>query len=117
MRKTVWSVTLFLFFIWILPLGAFIKPAQEKTACNGRRAICLCSHLVAKQQAKSSGKVYYSAASSVQEKEHSSPSASHHFLLAQNNNQDNPHFASYLQQQSLLYSFDVLRFIEHVPKA
>jgi hypothetical protein len=31
-----------IFSFWILPLGVFIKPAQEKSACGGERAICMC---------------------------------------------------------------------------
>ncbi len=30
-------------FFWILPLGAFIKPSQEKTACGGNRAFHMCT--------------------------------------------------------------------------
>ncbi len=35
-------VTLCLVF-WLMPLGAFIKPSQEKTACDGKRAFHMCS--------------------------------------------------------------------------
>ena len=31
------------FFAWLLPLGAFIRPAQEGTACGGKRAMHMCS--------------------------------------------------------------------------
>ena len=44
--------SLFLFTVWIMPLGAFITPEKEEKACNGQRAICLCSQLLAKQRAK-----------------------------------------------------------------
>lgn len=30
-------------FAWILPLGNFIKPSQEKTACGGGRAMHMCT--------------------------------------------------------------------------
>ncbi len=29
--------------LWVLPLGSFIKPSQEKSACNGNRAFHMCS--------------------------------------------------------------------------
>ncbi len=29
--------------LWLMPLGAFIKPSQEKTACDGKRAFHMCS--------------------------------------------------------------------------
>jgi len=39
------SLTIFIvstFLLWILPLGFFIQPSQEKTACDGQRAMCMC---------------------------------------------------------------------------
>lgn len=58
MQRTLSLTVLAIFFIWILPLGAFIKPSQEKKVCNGQRAICLCSHLIiAKQKDKWAGKI------------------------------------------------------------
>jgi len=36
-------ITLISFFMWIQPLGAFIAPAQEGTACGGLRAYHMCS--------------------------------------------------------------------------
>lgn len=30
-------------FLWILPLGNFIKPSQEKVVCDGQRAFHMCS--------------------------------------------------------------------------
>ncbi|MCA9401255.1 MAG: hypothetical protein KC713_06485 [Candidatus Omnitrophica bacterium] len=51
-HKTLDITILVIFLIWILPLGIFIKPDMEKKACNGRRAICLCRHLITKQLAK-----------------------------------------------------------------
>jgi len=38
------TFTIIFFFAWLLPLGVFITPSQEKIACGGKRAICLCSH-------------------------------------------------------------------------
>lgn len=31
--------------LWVLPLGVFIKPSQEKTACGGKRAFHMCSSM------------------------------------------------------------------------
>lgn len=45
MHLLIYQLTALLFFIWILPLGIFIKPSFEKFACDGQRAICLCSHV------------------------------------------------------------------------
>jgi hypothetical protein len=34
------------FFVWLLPLGAFIKGSMEKIACNGQRAFHMCTHMM-----------------------------------------------------------------------
>ncbi len=44
MKHFVSFFTIIVFFLWLLPLGVFIKASQEKIACGGKRAICLCSH-------------------------------------------------------------------------
>lgn len=43
MRKLVALFSAACVFLWILPLGAFIRPSQEKTACDGKRAFHMCS--------------------------------------------------------------------------
>jgi hypothetical protein len=117
MHNAISSVTALLFFIWILPLGIFIKPSQEKMACNGQRAICLCSHLVAKQEPKNAGKTIYKGSGSAQKEQNGSGGSSHHFLHAQKKPQINKQISLYRQQQSSMYSLLVIRSIEHVPKA
>ncbi|HXV19319.1 MAG TPA: hypothetical protein VD883_04500 [Candidatus Omnitrophota bacterium] len=45
------SVSLFLtiaLFAWLMPLGAFIKKTEEKTACGGKRAFHMCSMMQGK---------------------------------------------------------------------
>ena len=39
-------------FLWVLPLGAFIQPSQEKMACGGNRAFHMCSCATDGAQAK-----------------------------------------------------------------
>ena len=43
MKKILSLLLLISFILWILPLGYFIKPSQEKLACDGMRAMCMCS--------------------------------------------------------------------------
>ncbi len=117
MRRFIGFLTVLLFFIWILPLGIFIKPSQEKVACDGQRAICLCSHLIAKQEAKNAGKTIYKGSGAAQKEQNGPGGSSHHFLVAQKKNQINRQLSLYHQQQSFLYSLLVVRSIEHVPKA
>lgn len=51
-KSIIAMLTALLFFVWIVPLGTFIKPEQEEAACNGQRAICLCTKLLYKALAK-----------------------------------------------------------------
>lgn len=44
MKQLISLLTALMLFIWILPLGVFIKPSQEKSACGGLRAVCMCHH-------------------------------------------------------------------------
>jgi hypothetical protein len=41
--------------LWLMPLGAFIKPAQEKLACGGKRAFHMCCAMSGKAPAKAAG--------------------------------------------------------------
>ena len=116
MRKVILLGTVLLFFIWILPLGVFIKPSQEKMACNGQRAICLCSHLIAKQAAKDVGKTIYNGSGESPKEQNGSSGSSNPFLSVQKKSQVNRQVSLYHQQQSVLYSLLVVRSIEHVPK-
>lgn len=38
-------------FLWLMPLGTFIKPSQEKTACDGQRPFHMCSMMAGKAEA------------------------------------------------------------------
>ena len=116
MRYLIASITLFLFFVWILPLGAFIKPSQEKTACDGQRAICMCSHLAAPKSSSASGRMIYKSSGGETQKEHSGGGSSNQFLLTQNRPQINKQASFYYHQQVPLYSLLLIQSIEHIPK-
>ncbi len=42
MNRSAASFALIAFFLWILPLGSFIRPADEESACGGKRAMHMC---------------------------------------------------------------------------
>ena len=63
MRRSLSLFSLVGFCLWMLPLGAFIKPSQEKTACDGKRAFHMCSMMSGKIRPASSGRVALAAAS------------------------------------------------------
>ncbi len=101
------------FIFWIIPLGAFIKPAQEELACNGQRAICLCSHLLAKTAHTSNQKVFVSPTA---HKEVSSFGSSHDFLIPATNSKDQTGLSYLFLISTTPSSLKHLRSIEHVPK-
>lgn len=115
MPKTISLTTALLFFIWILPLGVFIKPAQEKFACNGQRAICLCSHLMAKKSSSQPAKIINPSGGT--QKDAGGPGgANHDFWLTEANLMIPQKISKYLHQPTCLYSFLDDKSIEHVPK-
>jgi hypothetical protein len=115
MKRFLSFLTSFLFLIWILPLGVFIKPSQEKEFCNGRRAICLCTKLMAKMKDQGCTKKIWIQNAPVKEE---GPSAgfNQHFLLSQMSLfLKSSHFASIILQQNP-YQFLLVRQLDPVPK-
>ena len=116
MRKLISVIILVIFTIWIMPLGVFIKPEHEKKACSGKRAICLCTHLLKKKMAKMAGKQFLKSGGNVN-KEQNNPSSSgqeyihsiktHNFKLAKN---------QYFQSAAICINQVFTRAVEHVPK-
>ncbi|VAX35569.1 hypothetical protein MNBD_UNCLBAC01-659 [hydrothermal vent metagenome] len=115
MRRFTSILTIILFLIWIFPLGAFIAPENEKKTCNGKRAICLCSHLIAKKMAKMEGKVFLKSVTANTEQSQSSVNSD--FLVPMNNFLINKIMSQYLQQPALVYDDFISKAIDHVPKA
>lgn len=115
MRRLTTFISGFLFIIWCLPLGAFIKPEKEKEACNGRRAVCLCTHLIKKQQKQQTVKVFLK--SGHQAEKESSVSSSHHLDLAARNTPESFGKERFSAEAFALYSRLIIRSIDHVPKA
>ena len=116
MRKIFASITILLFSIWILPLGVFIQPSKEKLACDGQRAICLCSHLIAKS-ADNLGQSSIKSFSSSHKEEGSSGSAGHYFLTATLDKKNNLAAVALIYDNMSLHTYQFFRAIEHIPKA
>src|SRR4051812_38537549 len=104
-----------LFFIWILPLGAFINPANEKLACDGQRAICLCRHNLIKLQDHGEGKRLIKTAPTT-ERDNSHGTSSHNFLVADLRNSLDPQLTSHVEKSSVFYSLLSISAVEPVPK-
>lgn len=117
MRRSIVFLTAALFFIWILPLGFFIKPSQEKIACDGQRAICLCSTTQAKVKSNAVEGFGLKANSGTNKEANASGGGIAHYYLD-----------THLLVQNLLKSFSLkdpelfayrnpfLKSIEHIPK-
>ena len=117
MRRLISSLTLLLFFIWILPLGVFIRPSDAKRFCNGQRAICLCAHLVAKHK-PSTMKVFAAQQGGVEkESPVSGGGGGNHYLITGKLGMPGASLSRYFEETFSLYSLVVPRSIEHVPKA
>jgi hypothetical protein len=116
MRKFISIITLALFILWIAPLGTFIRPEQEKKACNGRRAICLCTHLLKKQMAKMAGKQYLKSRGNDNKEQNSSSPSGPDYIYTLKTRDFKLAKDQYFQSTSNLIDQFVTRPIEHVPK-
>ena len=68
--------------LWILPLGAFIKPSQEKTACGGNRAFHMCTGMSQPQKDSTPRKTAFTSNVGVEKTNSSAAGAGTHFLTA-----------------------------------
>jgi hypothetical protein len=112
------ALSLFLlvsFILWVLPLGVFIKPCQEKLLCDGQRAMCMCCMMKPKasDKAMEAGIVLKAGTSSNKE----NPSGGgNSFVSAKPALVLNSPFASFLDDQHLCYKTPFLAAVEYVPK-
>ncbi len=69
--------------LWLLPLGAFIKPSQEKIACDGQRPFHMCCMMSGKIRPAETGssKVSISNSAGVNNTSKSTGSGGDEFLL------------------------------------
>lgn len=97
-----------------MPLGAFIAPSKEALACGGKRAICLCTHLMGKERPKVQSTVAKRAASTHKEE---SAASSPHFLSAAGFVSHEVKITPHHLPSKVLYRIFVDRSREPVPKA
>ena len=117
MVKCISAFVLFAFIIWILPLGIFIKPFQEKLTCGGQRAICLCTHLTDKKGQKPGGKILFQKASAAQKEQASSSGGAHQFFQNDLKSQKCILSSRHFENAASFYSLLICKSIEHIPKA
>jgi hypothetical protein len=115
MNRILNILIVFFFFIWILPLGAFFAPAQEKIACHGQRAICLCSHRVAKNEDKVVAQALTKGPSGTH-KEEGASNADHSLFVLPRDFSSDKSAAFFFSQQQTCYSLLAVCRVEHIPK-
>lgn len=71
------------FTAWILPLGFFIKPSQEKTACGGQRPFHMCSMMKKMRTDAAPKAVSYQSASAEKTQKAAAGSGADDFLIKQ----------------------------------
>jgi hypothetical protein len=107
-----------IFFIWLLPLGVFIKPTQEKLACGGKRAVCMCSATDPKSSQKPIEGIQFKANNAASQKEAPSSGGAGHYFLAMDLAADLKVSLAMSQKTiQLSYQNPSLGALEHVPKA
>jgi len=119
MKHILTALTLIVFMAWLLPLGIYIKPSQEKIACDGQRAICLCHvglHKAANKPMEPGISLKGQTASSQKEEAHGG-AAGHYFVSAKVIVSQGLQVASAFENQYLCYKNPYLASLDHVPKA
>lgn len=83
MKRFIASFLTLCIFFWILPLGNFIKPVQEKTACGGGRAMHMCTMGMGKVHTDTdrSSKISFNNASSLDKDPRSASSGASNDVL------------------------------------
>ncbi len=116
MKRFLPAVISLVFFIWILPLGIFIKPSQEKIACGGQRAICLC-HIIPVQAPGKPLEGRSIARMAPTHKDHGGSSGGGNYFLAGHLKADQGlRLASLFENRYFCYKTPHLASLEHVPK-
>lgn len=116
MRKFSATVTLVLFFVWIMPLGLFISRENEEEACFGKRAICLCSQLVEKQLRKRGFTTFLKAGASTENTQAGSATGSPNYILSIRQLLLVHNQLAFTQRNLTLHQSLFVRPIDHVPK-
>ena len=116
MKKLLAVFILLAFTLWILPLGYFIKPSQQKLACDGQRAMCMCYMTGHRPSDKAMEAGISLKAGSSTNKESSSGGGGNYFVSAKSAVTLNLQSATFFENQFLSYNNPFLASIEYVPK-
>lgn len=115
MKKILPSLLIISFILWVLPLGYFIKPSQQKIACDGQRAMCMCYCMMGHKpsdKAMEAGIIFKAGSPN---KENSS-GGSNYFVSSKPATVLNFNSSSFFLDQYLCYKNPTLAALEYVPK-
>ena len=116
-RLTALSV-ISLFSFWLIPLGSFIKPSQEKTACGGQRAVCCCSVMKSELNGKTmEPPAIQGSANNLKETNSPGGNAGHYYLATDPHALESLLMGTFELSMKFYYQSPLLGSIEHVPKA
>ena len=117
MQTLIKFFTAVLFLVWVLPLGVFIAPQQEELACNGQRAICLCSRGMSEPVTQPPRHDMFQGQTGSERNEQTAPAgAGHSFIVIPHLRLAQQTSNGFLRSMPQHYSLDIIRSIEHVPK-
>ncbi len=112
------SLLIGVFFLWLLPLGFFIKSSQEKIVCNGQRAICMCHMVLIKTHSTLlAGELFKAATAHQHERGPSVGGVSTVFTVAQLFDINQRAGLCFFDDNALSYRNPYIALFEHVPKA
>ncbi len=118
MRRIIASLTIYIFLIWILPLGVFIKSSLQKMACDGQRAICMCHVSFDKSKEKPLEGVALSvSAGQKNENENTSGGGINYFIGSRTLINKDLVLARIFENESYRYRNPLLLILDPVPKA
>lgn len=114
MKKIVSVFSTIAVFFWMMPLGGFIKPSQEKAACGGQRPFHMCS-MMSQKAAKADGKVSFKNNSSERESKSQRSGADDFFLITDSEKKEE-NFSKFFKQGLFFYPKDFFHTPSPVPK-
>ena len=116
MQRAVPSLLVIFFILWILPLGYFIKPSQQKTFCDGQRGMCMCTMFMVKKAPSHSPNQISMPSPSSNHESSSSGGAGSYFVSTKPIVILDSHLSSLFQDQFFSYKSPFLVSLEQVPK-
>lgn len=109
-------IVCFSVIVWLLPLGVFIKPSEEKVACGGKRALHMCTmNMKARTQDSGQGLKITSGSGQI-DKQNPASGGGNDYVLNSRIRMDREWRSWCVAQDPILRRSILPSGIEHVPK-